>query len=106
MLLISLPRPIPLLAQALLLHLLREGAVADTLSPDWELASVILKALILGEANPMPGFHKGMSQFVLGGGGGVMAPCAPVNKEALGDADRRQRGEASSLTHGTCDSFA
>lgn len=47
----------------------------------------------------------GMSQFVLGGGG-VKAPCAPVNKEALGDADPRQRGEASSLTHGTCDSFA
>lgn len=105
---LSAPRPsppIPLGAQALLLHLLREGAVADTLNPDRELASIILKALILGEANPTPGFHVGMSQFVLGGGG-VMVPCVPVSKEALGDADPRQGGEASSLTRGTCDSFA
>lgn len=72
---LSAPRtlpPIPLRAQALLLHLLREGAVADTLSPDRELASIILKALIPGEAYPASGFHVGTSQSVLGGG--VMVP--------------------------------
>lgn len=54
---ISHPAPaIPLLTQALLLHSPRAGAVADILSPDRELASIILKALILGEANPMSGF--------------------------------------------------
>ena len=57
MLFISPPGPaIPLLTQALLLHSPRKGTVADTLSPDRELASIILKALILEEANPMSGF--------------------------------------------------